>query len=42
VLQKSVIAKAIRYGFKRWRGLVRFLEDGRLDMDTNMVERANP
>jgi transposase len=37
---KSVIANAIRYGFKHWDGLVRFLEDGRIEMDTNAVERA--
>ena len=39
--QKSTVAEAIRYGLKRWRGLVRFLEDGRIEMDTNSVERAN-
>jgi hypothetical protein len=37
---KSVIANAIRYGLKHWDGLVRFLEDGRIEMDTNAVERA--
>jgi transposase len=41
VSQKSVIAEAIRYGFHRWEGLSRFLEDGRIEMDTNSVERAN-
>jgi transposase len=41
VSQKSTIAEAIRYGLKRWRGLVRFLDDGRIEMDTNSVERAN-
>jgi transposase len=37
---KSVIAGAIRYGLRHWEGLVRFLEDGRIAMDTNAVERA--
>ena len=34
------LAKHIRYGLKRWDGLTRFLEDGRLEMDTNAVENA--
>jgi len=34
------LAKAIRYGLSRREGLTRFLTDGRLDMDTNTVERA--
>jgi transposase len=37
---KSVIANAIRYGLKHWDGLVRFLDDGRIEMDTNAVERS--
>ena len=37
---KSVIAGAIRYGLKHWDGLVRFLDDGRIEMDTNAVERT--
>jgi transposase len=37
---KSVIANAIRYGLKHWDGLVRFLDDGRIELDTNAVERA--
>jgi hypothetical protein len=41
VSQKSTIAETIRYGLKRWRGLIRFLDDGRIEMDTNSVERAN-
>jgi transposase len=34
------LAKHIRYGLKRWDGLTRFLEDGRLEMDTNGVENG--
>ena len=37
---KSVIAEAIRYGFNHWDGLIRFLEDGRIELDTNIVERS--
>jgi transposase len=37
---KSVIATAIRYGLHRWQGLNRFLEDGRIEIDTNVVERS--
>jgi len=33
--------EAICYGFNRWDGLLLFLEDGRIEMDTNSVERAN-
>ena len=40
VSQKSTIAEAIRYGLKRWQGLICFLEDGRVELDTNPVERA--
>jgi hypothetical protein len=35
VSEKSTIATAIRYGLSRWDGLVRFLDDGRIEMDTN-------
>jgi transposase len=36
----SETAKAIRYTFNRWNGLVRFLDDGRLCMTNNAAERA--
>lgn len=36
----SDLARHIRYGLKRWEGLARFLQDGRLEMDTNAVENA--
>lgn len=39
VSQKSSIAEVIRYGFNHWDGLVHFLDDGRIEMDTNSVER---
>jgi hypothetical protein len=37
---KSPIAKAIRYGLSHWEGLTRFLDDGRIDLDSNIVERS--
>jgi hypothetical protein len=37
---KSIIAEAIRYGLNHWDGLVRFLADGRIELDTNIVERG--
>jgi transposase len=36
----SPTAEAIRYARNQRAGLVRFLEDGRMDLDTNVVERA--
>jgi hypothetical protein len=36
----SDLAKAIRYALRHWPGLVMFLDDGRIEMDTNVVERA--
>jgi transposase len=40
VSSKSTLAEAIRYALRHWQGLVLFLEDGRLELDTNTVERA--
>lgn len=36
----SDLAKAMRYALRHWPGLVAFLDDGRIEMDTNVVERA--
>ena len=36
----SDLAKAMRYAIRHWPGLVVFLDDGRVEMDTNVVERA--
>jgi hypothetical protein len=36
----SDLAKAIRYAIRHGPGLVMFLDDGRIEMDTNVVERA--
>ena len=40
VSQKTKLAEAIRYALTRWDGLRRFLDDGRVEMDSNVVERA--
>jgi len=37
---RSGLAEAIRYALVRWTALCRFLEDGRVELDTNTVERA--
>ena len=33
-------AEAIRYGLNHWQGLGLFLDDGRIEIDTNTVERS--
>jgi transposase len=38
--QKSDVALAIRYALDRWSALLRFCEDGRVEMDNNAAERA--
>ncbi len=40
VAGRSTLAEAIRYALSRWEGLTRFLHDGRIELDTNPVERA--
>jgi transposase len=37
---RSPIAEAIRYTLSRWEGLIRFLEDGRIELDSNPVEQT--
>jgi transposase len=37
---KSETADAIRYALHHWEGLTRFLDDGRIELDTNIVERS--
>lgn len=37
---RSTLAEAMRYALARWAALCRFLEDGRVELDTNTVERA--
>jgi hypothetical protein len=38
--QKSELASAIRYALSRWPALVRYRDDGRLEIDNNTAERA--
>ena len=40
VPKKSEIAGAIRYALSRWGALVRYRDDGRIEIDNNTVERA--
>ena len=40
ISQKTKLAEAIRYALSRWEGLTRFLDDGRIEIDTNVVERS--
>jgi transposase len=40
VSQKSGLAEAIRYAHSHWEGLTRFLSDGRIEIDSNTVERT--
>jgi len=40
VSQKAPIAQAIRYALSRWTGLTRLLDDGRIEIDSNTVERS--
>ena len=40
VSAKSKIGEALRYALSRWEGLSRFVDDGRVDLDSNTVERC--
>ena len=40
VSRKSEIAAAIRYALGRWRALLRYSEDGTIEIDNNAAERA--
>ena len=40
ISQKSKLAEAIRYALSRWEGLTRFIDDGRIELDNNTVERT--
>lgn len=40
VSKGSPVGEAIRYGLRHWDGLVRFLDDGRIELDSNTVERS--
>jgi transposase len=40
ISQKTKLAEAIRYTLSRWNGLIRFLDDGCIEIDSNVVERS--
>ena len=40
ISQKTKLAEAIRYALSRWKGLIRFIDDGRIEIDSNVVERS--
>lgn len=40
VSAKAKLGEAIRYALTRWEGLSRFLDDARIDLDSNTVERS--
>ncbi len=40
VLPRSVCGKAVRYMLNRWEKLTRFLSDGRIEADNNLVENV--
>ena len=40
VSKSSPVRDAIQYGLNQWDGLIRFLDDGRIEMDSNAVERS--
>jgi len=40
VSKKSEVAAAIRYALGRWRALLRYSEDGHIEIDNNAAERA--
>jgi transposase len=38
--KKSETAQAVRYALGRWEALLRYVDDGRLEIDNNVAERA--
>jgi transposase len=40
ISQKTKLTEAIRYMLSRWQGLCLFLDDGRAEIDNNVVERT--
>ena len=37
---KSILGKAIAYNLRQWPKLIRYIEDGNLNIDNNRAERA--
>ncbi len=40
LLPKSLFGTAVHYGRQQWEKLVRFLEDGRIELSNNRAERS--
>jgi hypothetical protein len=40
ISQKTKLAEAIRYALSRWKGLTRFIDEGQIEIDSNVVERS--
>jgi hypothetical protein len=40
VLKKTSLGKAVNYALDQWDALARYVDDGRLAIDNNIVERA--
>jgi transposase len=40
ILPKSLLGMAVTYGINQWKKLVRFLEDGRVELSNNRAERS--
>ncbi len=40
VAKRGRLGEAIRYGLTRWEGFTRFLDDGCIEIDSNIVERS--
>ena len=40
VSKGSTLAEALGYGLNHWNGLCRYLDDGRIEIDSNTVERS--
>ena len=40
VLPKSLLGSAVNYGREQWKKLIRFLEDGRIELSNNRAERS--
>ncbi|MBL4802207.1 MAG: transposase, partial [Emcibacter sp.] len=38
--QRSPLVAALKYALSRWKALTRLITDGRIELDTNSVERA--
>jgi hypothetical protein len=40
ILPESLLGKAINYAINQWSKFIRYIEDGRIDIDNNRSERA--